>query len=501
MTPQTATQPKPQGRGGIAQATLPTVALTEPATRHAIPATWPGVQRRPGQGRPRLARASTQRRLLASADAVAALLALVAVLTVFGDGRLSPALLAWLPLTVALFKVAGLYDRDDMRLRHSTLDETPLLLQLSGMMALLATIVAPLTSHGSLDGGRLAVLWLGLFVSVFLARTVARVATGRLLPAERCLVIGEVDRAEQIREKLEAAGLRASVVASLPLEGEHELTGEDAHEAIAHLVHQLRVDRLIIAPEANDGLAITEAIRVARSLGVRVSVQPRMLEVVGSSAEFDDVEGMTLLGVKQFGLPRSSRFVKRAFDLVATGIGMLAVAPIMAVIAVAIRLDTNGSVFYRQVRVGRDGRHFSILKFRSMVENAHAQRETLRSLNVAGEGLFKIVDDPRVTRVGALLRRTSLDELPQLLNVLRGEMSLVGPRPLVLDEDAQVVGLDRQRLHLTPGMTGPWQVLGMRVPMAEMVNIDYLYVANWTLWLDLKVLCRTVRHVLKRGNV
>jgi exopolysaccharide biosynthesis polyprenyl glycosylphosphotransferase len=500
MTPQSATQHERQvSRGGIAEATLPTVALSARAVAEAKPLIAPGL---PGRARLRLGRASTQRRLLASADAVSSLVALVAVSAAFGQGRITLALLAWLPLTVGLFKIAGLYDREDMRLRHSTLDEAPLLLQLSGIMALLATIAAPVVwADASLDGGRLAGLWLGLFVALFVARTVARVVTGRLLPVERCLVIGAIDRAEQIREKLTSADLRVSVVASLPMDGQDELTGEHAHEAIAHLVRQLKVDRLIIAPEANDDRAITELIRVARSLGVRVSVQPRMLEVVGSSAEFDDIEGMTLLGIKQFGLPRSSRAVKRAFDLVATGIGMLAVAPVMIAIAIAIRLDNRGPVFYRQVRVGRDGQHFSIYKFRSMVVDAHAQRENLRALNVAGDGLFKIPDDPRVTRVGQLLRRTSLDELPQLLNVLRGEMSLVGPRPLVVDEDAQVLGLDRSRLHLTPGMTGPWQVLGMRVPMAEMVGMDYLYVANWSLWLDLKLLVRTARHVLRRGNV
>src|SRR5262249_27728398 len=122
-------------------------------------------------------------------------------------------------------------------------------------------------------------------------------------------------------------------------------------------------------------------------------------------------------------------------------------------------------------------------------------------LNRAGDGLFKIDNDPRITRVGNLLRKTSLDELPQLFNVMRGEMSLVGPRPLVIDEDAQVLGLDRSRLHLTPGMTGPWQVLGTRVPMREMVEIDYLYVSTWSLWLDFKILLRTLRHVLRRGNV
>jgi lipopolysaccharide/colanic/teichoic acid biosynthesis glycosyltransferase len=153
------------------------------------------------------------------------------------------------------------------------------------------------------------------------------------------------------------------------------------------------------------------------------------------------------------------------------------------------------------VRVGRDGKHFRIFKFRSMVVGADGRKANLVALNEVGEGMFKIRDDPRVTRVGRFLRRTSLDELPQLFNVLRGEMSLVGPRPLVVDEDVRVLGLDRSRLHLTPGMTGPWQILGARVPMQEMVGIDYLYVANWSLWLDLKVLLRTVRHIARAGNI
>ena len=154
------------------------------------------------------------------------------------------------------------------------------------------------------------------------------------------------------------------------------------------------------------------------------------------------------------------------------------------------------------MRVGRDGQHFQIFKFRSMVVGADEQKDALRGLNEVGDGMFKITDDPRVTRVGKLLRRTSLDELPQLFNVLRGEMSLVGPRPLVTDEDAQVLGLDRSRLHLTPGMTGPWQVLGSSRPdAARWSGIDYLYVASWSLWLDVKLLLRTVTHVPRSGNV
>jgi len=234
---------------------------------------------------------------------------------------------------------------------------------------------------------------------------------------------------------------------------------------------------------------------------VQVSLLPSMLEVVGSAVEFEDIDGMTILGVRPFGLSRSSRLMKRAFDLISTSVGLMFLGPMIAAIALAIRLDSKGPVFFRQVRVGRDGRTFRILKFRSMVVGAEQQKERLRALNEVGDGMFKISRDPRVTRVGALLRRTSLDELPQLLNVLRGEMSLVGPRPLVTDEDALVLGLDRSRLHLTPGMTGPWQVLGSRVPMQEMVGLDYLYVANWSLWLDLKLLLHTARHVLRCGNV
>jgi lipopolysaccharide/colanic/teichoic acid biosynthesis glycosyltransferase len=136
-----------------------------------------------------------------------------------------------------------------------------------------------------------------------------------------------------------------------------------------------------------------------------------------------------------------------------------------------------------------------------MVPDAEERKSDLRHLNET-EGLFKIAGDPRITRVGRLLRKTSLDELPQLINVWRGEMSLVGPRPLVVDEDAQISGLDRSRLHLTPGMTGHWQILGStRVPLEEMVGIDYLYVANWSLWNDLKLLLRTIPFVLARRGL
>ncbi len=174
----------------------------------------------------------------------------------------------------------------------------------------------------------------------------------------------------------------------------------------------------------------------------------------------------------------------------------------MIAIAVAIKLDSDGPIFFAQLRVGRRGERFRMLKFRTMVRDADRMKDSLRDRNEAEEGLFKIVDDPRITHVGRILRKTALDELPQLLNILRGEMSLVGPRPLVVDEDERIEGWDRQRLELLPGMTGHWQILGpARVPLREMVAIDYLYVANWSLWTDVKILLRTVPHVIGRRGL
>ncbi len=441
-----------------------------------------------------------RRLLLCGADVFAAAAAMVLVLTVFGDNRLKLVTLAATPVVVLVFKVAGLYDREQLRLMRSTLDEAPALVQVAGLYALTIAILQPHVVAGHLWGRQIAALWLTSFIAILVARVSARWVAGRASAMERCLVIGDAALARRIREKLSSSRARAVVAATLPLEA-NEIDRLEGPEGITRLVDELRVDRIIIAPALSEPTGVTELIRLAKSAGVQVSLLPRMLEVVGSAVEFEDIDGMMLLGVRPFGLSRSSRLLKRVFDLVAASIGLVFAGPVLAVVAAAVRLDSRGPIFFRQVRVGRDGQTFRIFKFRSMVANAEEQKEQLRALSEVGEGMFKISRDPRVTRVGAFLRRTSLDELPQLFNVFKGEMSLVGPRPLVTDEDVLVCGLDRSRLHLTPGMTGPWQVLGSRVPMQEMVGLDYIYVANWSLWLDVKLLIHTARHVLRRGNV
>jgi exopolysaccharide biosynthesis polyprenyl glycosylphosphotransferase len=347
--------------------------------------------------------------------------------------------------------------------------------------------VASVLLSTTLEPAQIGLLWTTTFAAVVSCRTVARWLASHALAPERCLVIGRLENGDRIREKLRSKRLRSSVVATLPLVDE-DLDRLDP-AGIRALVSELVVHRIIVAPSTGDSASVVELIRIAKAAGVQVSVLPRMLEVVGSSVELEDVDGMAMLGVRPFGLSRSSRLIKRTFDLTFTSLGLMAVSPVILAIAVAIRLDSRGPIFFRQVRVGRDGRHFHICKFRSMELGAEDRKDSLRTLNEVGDGMFKLTSDPRVTRVGAILRRTSLDELPQLFNVIRGEMSLVGPRPLVVDED------------LTPGMTGPWQILGARVPMQEMVGIDYAYVAGWSLWLDVKVLIRTAKHVLRGGNV
>jgi lipopolysaccharide/colanic/teichoic acid biosynthesis glycosyltransferase len=171
---------------------------------------------------------------------------------------------------------------------------------------------------------------------------------------------------------------------------------------------------------------------------------------------------------------------------------------VMALIAVAIRLDSRGSIFFRQLRVGRDGKAFEMLKFRTMIPDAHAQREELSHLNES-DGLFKIAKDPRITPVGALLRKTSLDELPQLLNVLRGEMSLVGPRPLPQRDFEMLDEWHKKRYLVLPGVTGLWQVSGRsELDFDDLVRLDFLYLEHWSPFLDLTIIVKTVPAVLLR---
>jgi len=222
---------------------------------------------------------------------------------------------------------------------------------------------------------------------------------------------------------------------------------------------------------------------------------PSLTDVGGSRIHLRPAAGLPLIHVETPHYRGAGRFVKRTFDVVAAAALLVVLAPVFAAIAVLVARDSDGGVFYRQERIGRNGEPFSILKFRSMVADADARRSALTE--GMDKGLFKLVDDPRITRVGKVLRRYSLDELPQLVNVLKGEMSLVGPRPALPSEVSEYDRRELRRLAVTPGLSGLWQVSGRsNLGWADGIRLDLYYVENWSMTQDLQILWRTVKAVL-----
>jgi lipopolysaccharide/colanic/teichoic acid biosynthesis glycosyltransferase len=241
---------------------------------------------------------------------------------------------------------------------------------------------------------------------------------------------------------------------------------------------------------------VLDLLRALDAAGLRVSLALPSLEVTGAGFQFEELDGIPLVGLRPYGLTRTQASLKRASDVAGSAVMIAVLAPVLLGIAVAVKLGTPGPVLFRQQRSGRGGKPFAMLKFRTMVTGADERMEDLAELNQAAP-LFKIAADPRVTPVGRFLRRHSLDELPQLFNVLKGDMSLVGPRPFVLVQSGLFEGWQRARYELRPGMTGPWQALGtMRVPFEVMVKLDYVYSATWSLWTDVKIMIRTLRYMI-----
>jgi exopolysaccharide biosynthesis polyprenyl glycosylphosphotransferase len=438
---------------------------------------------------------------LVGADVAAVSISLLLTAALSG-ARLTLWLVVLVPFYLLLSKAAGLYDRDQFVLNKTTLDETPALVAVAAIFVLLVEAVQGLQFTGR---SHPLLLWGGLLCCLLLLRAAVRFAVVRTSSPERLLVVGDAGAATLVRRKLaEDQRLAAKVIGRVSVTDDmapppDKLLG--TIDDLPAILEEHAVERVVVAPRQEGGEDVVDAVRLATACGVRVAVLPRMLEVVGTSVEFDDLGGQVLLGVRGFGLSPSSRLLKRAFDL-SVGVALIfLLTPTLVLIALAVKLSSPGGVLYRQTRVGRHGNEFQLLKFRTMVSDADERKQELLARNEAPAPLFKIANDPRTTRVGRLLRRLSLDELPQFFNVLRGDMSLVGPRPLVVDEDRLFSGWQRRRHHVAPGMTGPWQILGAsRVPMSDMVKIDYLYCANWSLWLDAKILARTIPYVLSRRS-
>jgi exopolysaccharide biosynthesis polyprenyl glycosylphosphotransferase len=302
-------------------------------------------------------------------------------------------------------------------------------------------------------------------------------ALGRQLAAEltgRYRVVGFVDNGSDLSD------------------GDGALLGPIAQ--LDQIIQRHGVDELIIALPADRREQVSRLIARGFHRAVQVRFLPDLSDFLPRRLEVGHLGGRPYIG---FASVARVSPLKRAFDVLAASLGLLLLAPLFGIVALLIRLDSPGPIFYRQCRLGKHGQPFWILKFRSMYQDADRRLAELRAHNEATGPLFKMRADPRVTRVGRVLRRTSIDELPQLINVLRGEMSLVGPRPPLPDEVEQYEDWQFGRLRANPGITGLWQVSGRsQVPFQDMVRLDLHYIRNWSLGLDVEILLRTIPAVL-----
>ncbi|MCL4310510.1 MAG: sugar transferase [Actinomycetota bacterium] len=422
--------------------------------------------------------------------------------------------LATIPIWLLVFHYYGVYRREVRRLSVSTFDEMPQTIGALAVGAWLMFFFLTLTSRGNPTGRATWVFvfsaWLLLMFMLPLARAAVRVGLSFHNPFRTSTLVvgaGEVGRSLIGRLKRHHEyGLR--VVGFLDTK-ELEATGGDNQlkllgrpSELRSIVEHYGISRVIIAFTRTPHPLLLGVIHACQEMKVDVSIIPRLFEVLSHRVEIEDVEGLPILSLPRYTRHgRIARGSKRLMDLIGATAATIALSPILLMTIILIKLDSKGPVFYKQERMGKNHKSFKIFKFRSMHVDAESLREELSDLNETTGPIFKMKKDPRITRVGRIIRRLSIDELPQLINVFRGEMSLVGPRPLPVMEARKCLGTADMRHMVQPGITGLWQILGRSdIPYEEMVQLDYLYVTNWTPRWDFKIMVRTlIAIVRKRG--
>jgi exopolysaccharide biosynthesis polyprenyl glycosylphosphotransferase len=483
--------------------------------------TAPDEPREPGAQRPApLVSAATLRAqhlrgvLLASDLGALALAATIATALAGSEARGIGVLQLLLPAVVCVSTFvlfahgAGLYHLTERHIDHTLAEElAPVFMVVTASTWL--TMLVGLVPGESIGLAWHAVFWMGAVTLVLTGRAIVRRLTSRRRWFRQSVfLIGDRDGVNRVLSRirrhpefgLDAVGAiyrkprGLSVVSFLERMGSLELATSAAHEAeqVLELVQRTGVDRVVVTGWAEDLVERTELIRVLATHGVYVDLVSGEPEALCAGASVHHVEGLPIMTVRPTKMTRAGRATKRAVDVTLSSVGLIALSPFFAYWALRIKLDSRGPVLFRQARAGRHGDTFEIVKFRTMVENADELRGELRA-QTNGGNLFKLREDPRITRYGAKLRRSSIDELPQLWNVLRGDMSLVGPRPLPLDEAPLATDHFADRARVRPGMTGPWQIHGRSdIPFDAMVKLDYTYATTWSLREDLRLMIRTV---------
>ncbi|OGC15351.1 hypothetical protein A2246_04680 [candidate division WOR-1 bacterium RIFOXYA2_FULL_37_7] len=407
-------------------------------------------------------------------------------------------------LWLAIFKLFGLYDKkindfiDEMALLFGSVTFSSLFL--FGLLFL----------YRGFWFSRLVIVnaWIISFFLLLVFRLILKLGKRALLKrgigVKKLLIVG----AGEVGETLAGRFISDKTLGGNPvafLDDDPANIGKSLHgifvigntEDLKKRVKELSVEEVIFATTQISYQKILDLITECETYGVSFKIVPGIFEIIASRISVDEVGGVPLMTISEIGLAGFNAFLKRAVDIILSFILIILLLPIFAVVALLIKWDSSGSVLFAQARVGKDGNLFPMLKFRSMAQNAEDVFDNIKEKSEVEGYIFKIKNDPRMTRMGKWIRRLSIDELPQILNVFMGQMSLVGPRPPLPREVEKYSPWHRKRLRIAPGITGLWQVSGRSLlPFEDMVRLDIYYIENWSLWLDFKILCRTIPVVI-----
>ncbi len=445
------------------------------------------------------------RRLLATGDwmAIVGALCVAAATTTATDVAMLFWAVLFSPAWLLILKMHGLYDNDHRRIRHSTFDELPSLLSASALGTIALDGLLALSPVGPLSAGSAILVGVGALLGAFLARAVLRFLWHRLTGVAIGVVIGPSEAASVVARRLAThpeARLALIGYLSSPQEAgaNKTLPRLGSLDDIARVAAEHEVERVVVTEQEMSEPAAERLIEECKAAGLGLTFLPQHYGLLGPGIELNRLAELPVLDFRFSDPPRSTMAIKRGLDVAVSGLMLALLSPLLLAIAVFILVDSGRPVFFRQRRAGKDGVPFTVLKFRTMVADAEERLGEVVDLTKLDEPAFKVQNDPRVTRAGRFLRRTSLDELPQLINVLGGEMSLVGPRP----EEEAVVALydERQRIRLKvkPGLTGPMQVYGRGdLTFEERLAMERDYLDNISVASDLAILLRTPRAIVR----
>jgi exopolysaccharide biosynthesis polyprenyl glycosylphosphotransferase len=499
-----------------------TVRRSNPLSDPAAMAAEAGLERlpvRPTADRHtvRHSRGWFTRRFLAVADALALLVAFGVTELLFrhyddrpgalGVGSELLIFAASIPVWIIAAKMYGLYDRDEERPVHSTADELAPVFHLVTVGVWIFAGFSWVTGLATPEPRKLATFWLLAILALLVARSGARALARRHSSyPQNTVVVGAGDIGQLLGRKLvqhPEYGLHlvgfVDTEPKAPRHGHDDLRLLGEPSAIVDIIARHHVDRVIIAYSRERHEELLELIHALRSLNVQIDVVPRLFDALTPRVSVHMVEGFPLLGLTPARIPRSSRFLKRTLDVMCSALLLLLTVPLMAAIALLVHFDSPGPVFFRQKRLGLDMKEFTLLKFRTMRDgtDADAHRQYIRDSMDRGAAptatsLYKLPRHDAITRVGGWLRKTSLDEWPQLINVLRGDMSLVGPRPCIPYETEVFAPHHFERFLVPAGLTGLWQVEARaHSTFGEALDLDVAYARGWSFGLDLRLLLRT----------